>query len=82
MTFTVDNIRPSGQAVTVTGALTVRDRTLRLSFSGTASVARDGEIWLDAEVQIDRTEFGMTWNRLLMVSMNNTLFAHAVFTRR
>lgn len=82
MTFTVDNIRPSGQSVTVTGALTVLDHTRRLSFYGTASVPSDGEIRLDTEVQIDRTEFGMTWNRLLMVSMNNTLFVHAVFTRR
>jgi polyisoprenoid-binding protein YceI len=82
ITFTVDNIRPSGQAVTVTGALTVRDRTLRLSFSGTASVARDGEIWLDTEVQINRANFGLTWNRLRMNSMMNTLFVHAVFTRR
>jgi polyisoprenoid-binding protein YceI len=78
----VDNIRLSGQSVTVTGALTVRDHTRRLSFYGTASVPSDGEIRLDTEVQIDRTEFGMTWNRLLMVSMNNTLLVHAVFTRR
>jgi hypothetical protein len=53
-----------------------------LSFSGTASVARDGEIWLDTEVQINRANFGLTWNRLRMNSMMNTLFVHAVFTRR
>src|SRR5262245_53224459 len=32
ITFTVDGIRPSGQGVAVTGTLTVRDRTLPLSF--------------------------------------------------
>jgi len=51
ITFTVDGIRPSGQGVAVTGALTVRDRTRPLSFAAAASVRGDGEIWLDAEIQ-------------------------------
>jgi polyisoprenoid-binding protein YceI len=82
ITFTADGIRPSGQGVAVTGALTVRDRTRSLSFDAAASVQGDGEIWLDAEVYIDRADFGLTWNLLGMVSMNNTLTIHAVFTRR
>jgi polyisoprenoid-binding protein YceI len=49
ITFTVDGIRPSGQGVAVTGALTVRDRTRPLSFAAAASAQGDGEIWLDAE---------------------------------
>lgn len=36
--FTTDAIRPSGQGVVVTGALTVRDRTEPLSFPAMASV--------------------------------------------
>jgi polyisoprenoid-binding protein YceI len=82
ITFTADNVRPSDAGVAVTGALTVRDRTRPLSFGAAASVRGDGEIWLDAEVHINRADFGLTWNRLGLASMNNTLAIHAVFTRR
>jgi len=82
ITFTADGIRPSGQGVAVTGALTVRGRTRPLSFDAVASVRDDGEIWLDAEVHVNRADFGLTWNQMGMVSMNNTLIIHAVFARR
>jgi polyisoprenoid-binding protein YceI len=82
ITFTMDGIRPSGQAVAVTGALTVRDRTQPLTFDAAASVRGDGEIWLDAEVRLDQADFGLTWNLMGTVSWHNTLTIHAVFTRR
>jgi polyisoprenoid-binding protein YceI len=82
ITFTVDGIRPSAAGVAVTGALTVRDSTRPLSFDAAASVHGGGEIWLDAEVRINRADFGLTWNRLGMISMDNTLTIHARFTRR
>jgi polyisoprenoid-binding protein YceI len=41
----------------------------------------DNELVLDATVQVDRSEFGLTWNKMGMVSMNNTITVHAVFTR-
>jgi polyisoprenoid-binding protein YceI len=82
ITFTADGIRPSGQGVAVTGALTVRGRTRPLSFDAAASVHGGGEIWLDAEVHINRADFGLTWNQMGMASMNNTLTIHATFTRR
>jgi polyisoprenoid-binding protein YceI len=82
ITFTADGIRPSGQGVAVSGALTVRGRTRPLSFDAAASVQGDGEIWLDAEVHINRADFGLTWNSIFMTSMHNTLTIHAVFTRR
>jgi polyisoprenoid-binding protein YceI len=78
--FTVHDIRPSGQRAAVTGALTVRDRTRPLSFDAAASVRGDGEVWLDAEVHINRADFGLTWNLMGTVSMKNTLTIHAVFT--
>jgi polyisoprenoid-binding protein YceI len=78
--FTAHDIRPSGQGVAVTGALTVRDRTRPLSFDAAASVQGQSEIWLDAEVHINRADFGLTWNLMGTVSMNNTLTIHAVFT--
>jgi polyisoprenoid-binding protein YceI len=82
ITFTADGLRPTGQGVAVSGALTVRDRTRPLSFDATTSVHGDGEIWLDAEVHINRTDFGLTWNQMGMVSVNSTLAIHVVFTRR
>ncbi|HEX8862107.1 MAG TPA: YceI family protein [Actinomycetes bacterium] len=82
ITFTAEAIRPSGQGVAVTGALTVRDRIRPLSLDAAASVQGDGEIWLDAEVVINRADFGLTWNLLGLAAMHNTLTIHAVFTRR
>ena len=82
ITFIVDGIRPSGESVAVTGALTVRDRTRPLSFEAAASVLGDGEIWLDAEIHVNRGDFGLAWNFLGMASMNNILTIHAVFTQR
>jgi polyisoprenoid-binding protein YceI len=60
----------------------VRDRTRPLSFDAAASAPADGEIWLDAEVRINRADFGLTWNPMGMAGVNNTLTVHAVFTRR
>jgi polyisoprenoid-binding protein YceI len=82
ITFTADGIRPSGRGVAVTGALTVRGRTRPLSFDAAASVPGDGEVWLHAEVRINRADFGLTWNLMGGASMNNTLAIHAVFTRQ
>jgi polyisoprenoid-binding protein YceI len=52
ITFTVEGIRPSGQGVTVTGSLSVRDRARPVTFDGTAAIQGDGEVWLNAEVHI------------------------------
>lgn len=82
ITFSTEGIRPSGQGVAVTGVLTVRDRSRPLDFAATAAVDGDDEVRLDAEVHIDRAEFGLTWNLLGMVSMHNILTIHAVFTRQ
>ena len=81
ITFTADRFRPSGQDVTVSGVLTVHGRTRSLSFGAAATFHGDGEIWLDAEVRINRADFGLTWNALGMVPLNSTLTVHAVFTR-
>jgi polyisoprenoid-binding protein YceI len=82
ITFAADLIRPSGQGVAVAGALTVRGRTRPLSFDAAASVQGDGGIWLDAEIRINRADFGLIWNPMGLVGVNNTLAIHAVFTRR
>ena len=82
ITFTADGIQASGRGAVVTGVLSVRGRSRPLSFDAAASVRADGGIWLDAEVRVNRADFGLTWNRMGMVSMTSTLAIHAVFTRR
>ena len=81
ITVRVDRITPSSQGFTVTGALTVRDRTQPLTFDATVSAVDGDEVWFDAEVQVNRADFGLTWNQLGMASMRNTITVHAVFTR-
>jgi polyisoprenoid-binding protein YceI len=66
----------------VTGTLTVRDRTRPVSFDAAVSTVDVGEVWLDAELEVNRCDFGLRWNQLGMASMNNTITVHAVFTRR
>jgi polyisoprenoid-binding protein YceI len=81
ITFGVDRLQPSGRGVTVTGRLTVRGQTRPLTFPATVSVAGSGEVWLDAEVQVNRADFGLTWNSLGLTSMQNTITVHAVFAK-
>jgi polyisoprenoid-binding protein YceI len=82
ITFSVDRLQPSGEGVTVTGELTVRGRTRPVTFPGRVSVVGSGDVRLDAEVTVDRADFGLTWNRWGMVSMKNTITVHAVFGKR
>jgi polyisoprenoid-binding protein YceI len=37
---------------------------------------------LDAEVPVNRADFGMTYSPMRMASLNNTITVHAVFTRQ
>ena len=81
ITFRVERITPSRQGVTVTGALTVRDRTRPVTFDATVSAADRDEVWIDAEVQVNRADFGLTWSPMRMASMRNTITGRAVFSR-
>jgi polyisoprenoid-binding protein YceI len=66
----------------VSGSLTVRDLTRPITFDATVSAVSDDEISLAAEVQINRADFGLTWNQMGMASMSNTITVNAVFTRQ
>jgi polyisoprenoid-binding protein YceI len=81
ITYAVDGMQPASGAVRVTGRLTVRGRTRPLSFDASVSVG-EGEVRLDAEVPVNRADFGLTYSPLRMASMNNTIVVHAVFTRQ
>lgn len=82
ITFTLDRVQPSGQGVTVTGSLTVRGKTRPLSFGATVSSAGRDELRLEGEVQVNRGDFGLSWNQLGMASMDNTITIQATFTRK
>lgn len=82
ITFDVDRVQPSGEGVTVAGRLTVRGQTRPVTFPAAVSVVGPGEVWLDAEVQVNRADFGLTWNQMGLVSMKNTITVHAVFGKR
>jgi polyisoprenoid-binding protein YceI len=81
ITFAADGVSPDGDSVRVTGTLTIRDRTRPASFDAKVSVA-DGEVQLDGKIQINRRDFGMTWNFIGIAAMDNTIAVHAVFTRQ
>ena len=67
ITFTAEQVTPSGEGVTVTGALTVRDRTRPVSFAARVTVLDGTQVELDGELQVNRTDFGLTWNQLGMI---------------
>jgi len=81
ITFSVSTIVPAGEGVTVSGTLTVRDSSRPISFPATVSLTGDNEVVLDGTAQVNRSEFGLTWNKMGMVSMDNAITVHAVLTR-
>ncbi len=81
ITFALAKIEPAATGVTVAGSLTVRDQSRPLTFPARATQTGEGEVCLDATVRIDRAEFGITFNKMNMSSMQNTITIHAVFTR-
>jgi polyisoprenoid-binding protein YceI len=82
ITFVAEQVTPSSAGVTVTGALTVRDRTRPLSFAARVSGVDEAHVELDGEFQVNRADFGLTWNQLGMSSVHNTITVHAVFARQ
>ena len=80
LTFAVDGVAPADGGVRVTGRLTIRGRTRPASFDATVSATGD-EVRLDGKLQVNRADFGLTWNRMGIASMDNTIVVRAVFTR-
>jgi polyisoprenoid-binding protein YceI len=80
LTFAVDGVAPADEGVRVTGHLTIRGRTRPASFDATVSATGD-EVRLDGKLQVNRADYGLTWNRMGIASMDNTIVVRAVFTR-
>jgi polyisoprenoid-binding protein YceI len=81
ITYTVDGITAADGGVQVTGNLTVRGQTRPVSFEAKVSAAA-GEIRLDAEIPVNRAEFGLSYSPLRMASLDNTITIHATFSRQ
>ncbi len=59
--------RRDGDNVAASGTLTVAGQTKPLTLTPAITEATDQAITLTADAQIDRADFGMTWNQLGMV---------------
>jgi polyisoprenoid-binding protein YceI len=81
ITFSLEQATLTDTGATVSGTLTVRERSQPISLPVTAALSGDGTAVLDATIPVDRSDFGLTWNQLGMASMKNTVTVHAVFTR-
>jgi len=79
-TFTAEGVSATDGGVRVTGTLAIRDLTRPASFDATVSTA-DGEVTLDGDMRVNRTDYGMTWNFIGIAATDNTIAVHAVFTR-
>jgi polyisoprenoid-binding protein YceI len=80
---TITSVTPAGDGADAafSGTLTVRDQTRPVTVSGKVSAQGADEITLDAEVPVNRADYGMSFNQLNMMSKDNIITIHAVFTR-
>lgn len=78
-TYTADSVSLTDSGARITGRLTVRGRTLAVPFDARVAIV-EGEVWLDGQLQVNRADFGLTWNWLGIASMHNTISVHTVFT--
>jgi polyisoprenoid-binding protein YceI len=80
ITFSATSVALSGESAAVSGTLTVRDQTRPVTVSGTVAAGAD-EISLDAELPVNRGNYGMSFNQLGMMSLDNIITIHVVFTK-
>jgi polyisoprenoid-binding protein YceI len=81
ITFSAASVTLTDEGAVVSGTLTVRDQTRPVTVSGTVSAHGADEISLDAELPVNRGEYGMSFNQLGMMSLDNIIAIHAVFAR-
>ncbi len=71
----------SATSAAVEGELTVRGQVRKLDFPAKVEAADADAVVLTGEVQIDRADFGMTWNQLGMLKSPATIDFSLRFTR-
>jgi polyisoprenoid-binding protein YceI len=80
--LTVTSARPAGaDGLACQGVLNVAGHTRPITFTAHIQEATARAVVLTAELQVDRTEFGMTWSPLHMASMTALGTVQARFTR-
>ena len=79
--ITAVTLAGDGENATFSGTLTVRDQTRPVTISGKVSAQGTDQITLDAELPVNRSDYGLSFNQLNMMSMHNIITIHAVFTR-
>jgi len=81
-TFAAERVvRKTADSAEVTGQLTVLGNSRPLSFTVRTAAAGSDEVALTAEVDIDRADFGMTWNRGGMLKSPTTVVLSLRFIR-
>ena len=78
--YSVRSVGPSEGGPTADGELTIRGVSRPVSVPLAARADGDA-IRLDAEITVDRSQWGMDWNQLGMTKMQNVITVAAVFTR-
>jgi len=81
ITVEIEKVEPAGAGLQATGTLTIRGRSMPLSFPVTVTDLADDSVVLDAVVGIDRSEIGLTYRARGATHMHNDLTVHAVFIR-
>jgi polyisoprenoid-binding protein YceI len=79
--FDLEHLELSAKGVEASGTLTVKTTSKHISFPADLSADDDGTVRLSATIEVDRSEFGMTWNKMGMTSMKNALSIDALFIR-
>lgn len=81
ISFSASSVTLSGERAVISGTLTVRDQTRPVTVTGTVAAHGTDQISLDAGLPVNRGDYGMSFNQLGMMSLDNTITIHAVFTR-
>jgi polyisoprenoid-binding protein YceI len=81
--FIANQITPTGRdTVDVVGELTVRGANKPLSFTARAVEVSENTVALAADLTVDRTDFGITWNQLGMMKGPTRLSLNLRFARQ
>jgi polyisoprenoid-binding protein YceI len=79
--FEIDQVTSTPSGLRIEGRLTVRERTIRLAFPAVVTDLGSGQMGIDTELQVDRSELGLSYRGKGATKMNNALIIHAVFAR-
>ncbi len=81
ITFSASEISLTDDGATVAGSLQVRGQTRPLSVPVRITAPDANTLQVDAEIEIDRSDFGLTWKGPFGASTHNTLPIRVVFTK-